>query len=301
MPRQPHPHWFRMLFAVRGSVLPRIALQLFLTFAMGCWAMYASTLPWPWNLGYTPAPFGFLGVSLAVFLGFRNSAAYDRWWEARKLWGLVVINTRSLGREALSLVDSPARARRLIGLSIAFAHAMRHRLQETDARMALAPWLAPADIDAVLAVRSPPQAVLGLLSRELAEARRAGEVNPVLLPAMEERIGQLEFALGSCERLAFTPMPFTYAVIIHRTVHLYCIALPFGLAQTVGLLTPVVTTFVAYPFFALEALAQEIEDPFGESINAIGLEEMVAGIERELRGLMAQADAGQPPIVRVAG
>ena len=283
MPRPPRPHWFRMLFMLRGSVLPRIAFQLVLTFAMGCWAFYASRLSWPWNLSYTPAPFGFLGVSLAVFLGFRNSASYDRWWEARKLWGLVVIHARSVARQSVTLIDSPTRGRDIARLLIAFVHAMRHQLHDSDPRAALEPWLTADELRTVMVAPCRPQEIITLIARQLAEARRAREIDPVLLPAIDAQLAGLEFALASCQRIAGTPLPFIYSLIIHRTVHLYCVALPFGLAQTVGVLTPLVTTFVAYPFFALEALAQEIEEPFGCSGNALDLAGMAQGLEAELR------------------
>ncbi len=279
-----------MLFMLRGSVLPRIAFQLVLTFAMGCWAWYASRLPWPWNLSYTPAPFGFLGVSLAVFLGFRNSASYDRWWEARKLWGLVVIHARSVARQSVTLLDSPARAQQIVRLLAAFVHALRYQLHDCDPRAGIAPWLTSDELATVMAAPCRPQAVVTLIAQQLAEARRAGEIDPILLPAIDSQLAGLEFALASCQRIAGTPLPFIYSLIIHRTVHLYCIALPFGLAQTVGVLTPLVTTFVAYPFFALEALAQEIEEPFGTSGNALDIAGMSQALAEELLASVPPAE-----------
>ena len=47
-------------------------------------------------------PVTILGGALAIFLGFRNSSAYDRWWEARKVWGAVVNNSRSFGLELIT-------------------------------------------------------------------------------------------------------------------------------------------------------------------------------------------------------
>ena len=51
-----------------------------------------------------------MGLALAIFLGFRNSAAYDRYWEGRRLWGDLVHRSRSFARQVQSLVrfEAPA-------------------------------------------------------------------------------------------------------------------------------------------------------------------------------------------------
>ena len=50
------------------------------------------------KLPFTPVPLQIAGVSLAIFLAFRNSASYDRWWDGRKLWGGLVNSSRAFGR-----------------------------------------------------------------------------------------------------------------------------------------------------------------------------------------------------------
>jgi len=281
-------HWFRMLFVLRGSVLPRITPQLLITALMAVWAVIAARLPWPWRLGFTPAPFGFLGVSLAIFLGFRNSASYDRWWEARKIWGALVIQTRSLGRQVVGMVDEPTRAHRMVHLIVAFTHALRHQLRGSDPAGDLKPWVEPEVLRDILATRFRPAALLVALEHELQEARRAGETEAVLVPALEGSLGALSEILAASERIHNTPIPFTYSVIVHRTVFLFCFMLPFGLAGTVGLLTPLITVAVAYPFLALEALAQELESPFGETPNALALLSMSETVEHSLRETLGE-------------
>jgi len=84
-----------------------------------------------------PSAVSALSAALAIFLAFRNSSAYDRWWEARKLWGALVNASRSFSRQVLSLLGAldsdpaaPAEAvsrlqQRLVYRQIAFAHALR--------------------------------------------------------------------------------------------------------------------------------------------------------------------------------
>ncbi|HRK43790.1 MAG TPA: bestrophin family ion channel, partial [Gemmobacter sp.] len=115
------PGVLELLFALRGSILPQIAGQLALVAAVATgvlvWDRHVSPLP---HLNGTP--FAVFGVALSLFLGFRNNAAYDRWWEARKLWGGLLADARSLAREAALFLPDPAERHRLLRGFRAFLH-----------------------------------------------------------------------------------------------------------------------------------------------------------------------------------
>jgi putative membrane protein len=142
------------------------------------------------------------------------------------------------------------------------------------------------------AARYKPAMLLLMAGEWLRDRRHAGQLSPALNQAMEGPLGRLTEALGGCERIASTPIPFTYAVIIHRTIYLYCVLLPFGLVDAIGPMTPVIVAFIAYTFFALEALGAEIEEPFGTEPNDLALDAMSAMIEATLREMIGEP---QPP------
>jgi len=100
--------------------------------------------------------------------------------------------------------------------------------------------------------------------------------------------------LGGCERIANTPLPFTYSVILHRSAYLYCTLLPFGLVDSIGAMTPLIVAFVSYTFFALEALSDEIEEPFGTMGNDLALDALVAGINASLREMLGETPPPAP-------
>ena len=83
-------------------------------------------------------------------------------------------------------------------------------------------------------------------------------------------------------------------MVLHRSVYLYCALLPFGLVDTIGVMTPFVVSFVSYTFFALEALSDEIEEPFGMATNDLALDAMVAGVEASLREMLGEVPAPAP-------
>ena len=285
-----------MLFVWRGSVLPRIMPQLLWTTALAVLVTWTHGQLIGYKFNLTAIPFTLLGVALAVFLGFRNNASYDRYWEARKLWGALLNDSRSLARQVVCLTECPPDERRRLVYALgAFAHALRHQLRGSDGRADMARLLAPEAANRVCAARHPAAVALALLGEQLAEARRGGRVEPILAAAMEPNLSGLSHVLGGCERIANTPLPFTYAVIIHRIVYLYCFLLPFGLVDSVGTLTPVIVAFVAYCFFALEALSDEIEEPFGTMPNDLALAAMATHIESTLRETLGEVQLPEPP------
>lgn len=292
---RPYPNWLRMMLVIRGSVILDIAPQLALTIAF-------ATLVTVWRhsllvdkFHLTFVPFSLIGLTLAIFLGFRNNTSYARFWEARVLWGAVLNDTRALARQAVTLVDNASDAPAFVNRLIAFTHALRHQLRGTDAKHDLDRLLSEADCARLANARYKPAVLLVMAGEWLRAQRRRGALSDPLAQAMEAPMCRLGDALGGCERIAGTPIPFTYAVIIHRTVYVYCFLLPFGLAESIGAMTPVVVGFIAYTFFALEALSAEIEDPFGTQPNDLPLDALCQGIEATLLEMLGRRDLPPAP------
>jgi putative membrane protein len=293
------PNWLGMLLVWRGSVLPIILPQLALTTAFAALVAMLHGSLFTFKISLTAVPFSLIGIAIAIFLGFRNSASYDRWWEARKQWGSLVINSRSLARQALTLIDDPEVAKPVVHAAIAFVHALRQQLRRTDLLDELRPFLPETFIEGPLAkARFRPAMILLHIGNLLRELRLAGRIEPILVPAMERHLDDLSEVLGACERIAGTPIPFTYAVIIHRTIYLYCFLLPFGFVDSIGAFTPLVVAFLAYTFYSLEALSDQLEDPFGVAANDLALDAMATTIETTLREMLGETDlpAARRPI-----
>jgi putative membrane protein len=292
---RPRLHWLRMLLVWRGSVLPEIAPQLLFTTAFAGVVVALHGRVFQTKIALTFVPFTLVGLTLAIFLGFRNSTSYARYWEARQLWGSLLNDARSLARQAVTLVDDPTRAPEFVHCVIAFTHALRHQLRGTDPSADFARLLPTAACERLSASRCKAAVLLVMAGEWLRERRQQGQLSPVLVPAMEAHLGRLCEVLGGCERIASTPIPFTYGVIIHRTIHLYCLLLPFGLVDSIGLMTPLVVAFVAYTFFALEALSAQIEEPFGTEANDLALNAMAWAIEATLRETLGEQDLPAVP------
>ena len=291
---RPRPHWLRLLFVWRGSLIRQIFSQQCLMFAWSAAVVIAHAWLPHWRITLTAAPFSLMGLALAIFLGFRINASYDRYWEARKHWGAVLVEVRNLARQAQTLLAPASQPRPFILGLAGFAASLRNQLRG-EASDHGCHHLLPADLLASLqGKRFAPVLVLRWLGQWLRREREAGRLDPVLAPKMEASLDALSMAHGSCERIAYTPLPFSYAVILHRSAYLFCLLLPFGLVEAVGAMTPLVVTFVSYTFFALEALSDEIEEPFGRGANDLALDAMVITIEISLRELLGETPPAAP-------
>ncbi|MCY1165805.1 Bestrophin, RFP-TM, chloride channel [compost metagenome] len=101
-------------------------------------------------------------------------------------------------------------------------------------------------------------------------------------------------AAASCERIKSSPLPFSYTLLLHRTAYMYCFLLPFGLVDTIGFMTPFVVGIVAYTFFGLDALGDEIEEPFGLLPNDLPLDAICRAIEIDLRESLGETNLPKP-------
>lgn len=267
------PSWVELAFAVRGSIVPLIAPRIvaLMLFSAGMvWVHHRySAFATIEAVGFTV-----FGIALSLFLGFRNNAAYDRWWEARKLWGALLADLRSFAREVQIFVGDDAQRKRLIRGSLAFIHLHRANLRNlTDDRRARE--LGAAYVDAP----HPPCAALDAMAAELHDALRSGSVDGFGARALQERLGNLTLHQAGCERIANTPLPYVYSLLVYRTTYVYCLLLPLALVGTAGWLTPLFVGIVGYVFLGLAEVTEDLSHPFGTTPNALPLDAICRAAE----------------------
>ncbi|WP_118138451.1 bestrophin family protein [Oceanicella sp. SM1341] len=269
------PGIFGLFFVLRGSVIQVIWKQLVAVMLIAVAVVWAhQRMP-----GTVPAldfaPFGLIGIALSVFLSFRNGACYDRWWEARRLWGLMIQTARDLLRQTVVLDGTPERRRLLLAV-VAYGHRAARQLRGR-----------PGEESADAALTEAGRIVSGL--------EREGRLTGTEALVLHESLSRMAAALLGCERLANTPVPFAYTLLLHRTAYIYCTILPFGFVDELGWVTPFAAGLIAYAFFGLDALADELETPFSDDQNAMPLTAYATAIEIALRGGLGDTDLPQMP------
>ncbi|MDE4173482.1 bestrophin family ion channel [Phaeobacter sp. PT47_59] len=277
------PGLWALIFAMQGSVLPRILPRILAVSAL------AAAVVWVdghiYSLPHTnAAPFAVFGVALSLFLGFRNNAAYDRWWEGRRLWGQLVADLRALGREAEIFLPDRRDRHRLLRLALGFLHLHRINLRKSRDFAKAAEW-AGQDFSAA---PHPPCAALNEMASMVGNTAPDGFARK----ALSERLAAITLAQAGCERIASTPLPYVYSLLVFRTTYLYCLLIPFALLEGAGWMTPVFVAIVAYVFFGLAEVTEELSDPFAETANGLPLDALCRTVEISLS---AHLDLPPPP------
>ncbi|WP_276877882.1 bestrophin family protein [Chryseobacterium joostei] len=277
-------NWLKMLFIWRGSVLKKIVVQLIIISLFSLAIYYFKGKIFDYKVHLNPTIFTLIGLALAIFMGFCNSASYDRFWEGRKLWGLLVIETRSLTRQILSRVndyDTGAKEekQKIIKMISAFCWSLNYQLREKSGTEHLSRLLSPEQIDQLKNKKFIPSIILGFIADWLNEQNKKGNIDTIVMTSMDHQLNQFSNISGGCERIYNTPLPFAYSILLHRTVYLYCFWLPFGLVDSLGWMMPLIVLLISYTFIALDAIIQEIGEPFGEEENDLALNSICRTIE----------------------
>ncbi|WP_179401374.1 bestrophin family protein [Burkholderia guangdongensis] len=283
---RPKENWFRLLFVWNGSVLQSIIPQLTFMAIVSSLAVFSHGRIFGEKIPLNTAPFTLFGLALAIFLAFRNNASYERFNDARHLWGSALNATRTLTSQMLCYLPPDAeRRRRVADTLIAVVYALKHQLRQTDSAPDLERLLGRTRADALRRKCYKPIALLDELRRELAGLHGHAAISDTKLWMLDAQLDELCRTVGGCERIASTPIPVAYSVLLHRTVYAYCVLLPFGLVDSTEFFTPLLCVFIAYTLIALEAIASEVADPFGTAPNALALDAMTRYIERSILDL----------------
>lgn len=279
----------KMLFVLQGSyfkrlIVPQVLLFIF-SFLIYFYQTHIATEPVPLN----PSVFAILGISLAIFHGFCNNAAYDRFWEGRKLWGTLVWLSRNIARQVLTLPNvSMAEKQAFIRHQIAFVHSLRQQLRGEDNTANLQRLLTVEEQHAVVGQNFIALRLTQIMGQMLANWQAEQKIDVWQWQSLDNTLGEIAHIQAGCERINNTPIPYAYFVLLHRTVYLYCFMLPFGLGNTIGWVTPFVVSFVGYTFMALNEIVDEISEPFGTGENELPLGMMCDTIETQLAMLSHQ-------------
>ena len=243
-------------------------------------------------------PLPLLGSALVLFLGFRNNSAYARWWEARTLWGAMVNASRSYGREVLSfLPDTPEAVplkRRLVQRQVAYVHALRCQLRKQECWDELARHMEPEEVAHLHRFNNVPNAILTGSARLLGDALERGWLDNIRQSRIEATMVDMANAQGGMERIKNTPLPRQYTFYPRFFVHLFCVLLPLGLVESLGLYTPLASTVVGLMLLVMEQIGDDIQDPFENTPNDVPLNAICRTIEIDLLQAIGELDVPKP-------
>lgn len=300
------------------KVLPVYGKSAALSFAISGAASYAYlNLHWKW-IALPMMPFTLVGTGIALMLSFRNNEAYNRYWEARTLWGQVLANSRSFARAVLTLTrpgasgrgradetippELEATRRDLVERTIAFLHSLPPALRGKSSADCdfeeLGRFLSPDEVDALREQKNVPAAILQTQAERVVEAWRNDFLHPQHVTILEEDLSALTLAFGGCEKIARTPIPPAYGFLARRIVWVFVSLIPFGFVETLGWKTLLLAPLVGFLFGALQRFGEEIQHPFEMRDDGLPLNALTLSLEAELRQRLGDAPRELPEPAR---
>jgi len=246
-------------------------------------------------LAMSALPLTMLGSAIGVFLAFRTSSAYERWWEARTLWGGLVNYSRTVARQATTLIIGSGREVRalqtsIVMLQIAFVHALRCHLRGQNPYPELSGILPEETVEWLRRYKNVPAAISLRMAHETRTAFENGWIDSIRMTSMDDTFTQLINIQGACERIKNTPLPRQYDYFPRLLVNFFCLLLPLGFVEGLGLATPVASTFVSFAYIVLDTIGRDIETPFANTVHDTPMTTLSRNIEIDLRQHIGDRD-----------
>ena len=246
-------------------------------------------------------------TALAIFLGFKNNNAYDRWWEACNWWGLLMSQSRTWARELIIFINSPKKEdhaeirtlqKRLIYRQIAYVNALRvylrRKLKYNESGQQelfeagneyrdTQPFLDPEEYPVFSKKENPPNYLLELHARDLKNTIGRGWTTDYCFVRLEETLAEFTAAQGGCERIKNTPFPRHYSFYSRMFVFMQAIMLPCAFVESMGPGMIPLTVVISFIFCSLDLIGERTEDPFENRLEDVPLTALCISIETNLK------------------
>ncbi len=239
-----------------------------------------------------------MGTVISLLLAFKSNQAYDRWWEARNIWGAIVNDSRSFARQVNTFIldqfkdnEVPDKEiyffkEKLIKRQIAWCYALNKHLRGQDNREFIEKYLNRKDIIHLKNYNNAPMAILELQGYDIQQAYQNGWINQFQQVELEKTLTRLCDAMGKCERIKNTVFPVTYSVYIHFSLIVFFMLIPFAMTEFISYLTVPAMVTIAAAFFLVEKMAVHLQDPFENKPTDTPMTAICFNIERDLKQMI---------------
>jgi ion channel-forming bestrophin family protein len=283
-----HSSFLRNALSWSGSITPKVMSGVLIS-VLYC-LVVTLVLERHGQFAIDIGPFEYSGVVLGLLLVFRVNSGYDRWWEARKLWGSIVNQSRNLAIIGLSYSNAPESWRKMFaGWVAAFPYVMKDSLRSQEDTEVLRRLVGESGASLEGVVHSPSWVAVHI-AQLLNEAKSKGWMDGFSFQRAERERAILIDDIGACERILKTPIPFVVAIKLKRFIMLFLILLPFALSSKLGYESLIIDALIAYPLFSLDRIGYELQNPFSKDrLSHLPLDDICSNIENNINQIEASS------------
>ncbi|QDT67007.1 bestrophin family protein [Calycomorphotria hydatis] len=292
----PRNFWYEA-FAIQGSITPLVILHVVLFGILAtvvCLVVNYCEQVFETNIAIEVHPFEIAGAALGLLLVLRTNAGNDRWWEARKLWGGIVNQSRNTAISAVTYgPKDPEWRRSYVTWAAAFPYVAMNSLRSEDPPEEVRELVGEEAFQGLLKSNHRPSHVAWQMAKLLKEATDRDELSMFGFLQIDKERATLIDHIGGCERILKTPLPLVYSIKIRRFIAIFLFLLPLALLDRVSTTwaVPIITMFVAYPLMSLDQIGIELQNPFyARNLSHLPLDTISSTIETNLKGLVSEVE-----------
>jgi putative membrane protein len=204
----------------------------------------------------------FIGTSISILISFKLNQSYDRWWEARKIWGSIVNDSRSLILQFKQFLPADENINKIAYRQIAWCYALGESLRGLDSKETLKKYLNEIEIEEINKQSNKPLAIIQHHYNDLKQFKNGDKLNQFSEVQLDNTLVRLVDAMGKAERIKSTVFPVTYRLFLHLMIYLFIITLSISLKNIASVFEIPLLLVLSAAFFLLEKSATHMQDPF---------------------------------------
>lgn len=239
----------------------------------------------------------FLGTAISVLLSFKMSQSYDRWWEARKVWGAIVNDSRTFILQLQAFVtgeNANAQIKTIAYRQIAWCYSLGQSLRGLPPLENCDAFLTARDIEALNNHSNKPLGILQLNVLQVSNIHRNGIISDYIHAQINNTCVKFSDSMGMAERIKNTVFPTTYRLYLHFTIYLFVVILSVGLKNVMLAYEIPLLMVVSLVFFLLEKTANHLQDPFRNQPSDTAMTQIARTIEINIKQLLKETDVPEP-------
>lgn len=241
-----------------------------------------------------------IGTALAFFIGFNNNQAYDRWWEARKIWGALVNDSRSWTRQLIYFSDRKRdskdvdfKTKTAIHRHISFLYALKQTLRKSKAKE-YQKFISDADIAFVESESNIANALLAIQTKDLNELYETNVIDGYKFLELNKLLISFSDGMGKSERILNTVFPTSYNYYTRIFIWIFIIFITLVTAPSLGGWSIIIGTLIGYIFLTTQKIGQSLLNPFEEIATGIPLDYITRIIEINLLEALKEKKIPKP-------
>lgn len=238
----------------------------------------------------------FIGTAISILLSFKLSQSYDRWWEARKIWGAIVNDSRSfvIQLQTLTAKGNETIIRKIALRQIAWCYSLGQSLRGLNPIENLDKFISAEELETIRQHHNKPLALLQLHGKDIRQLKELNMLDTFSHLQLDDTLVRLCDSQGKVERIKNTVFPVTYRLFLHAIIYLFVVTLSLALKDVAGYYEIPLLLLISSAFFLLEKSATHMQDPFENRPTDTSVTAIARTIEINIKQLLHETDCPEP-------